>query len=151
MYCLLSTNFFYTKNFPNYGKIHTCTCTCMYLYDQLYWQCLPYTGWFWRWQDRRFAVEFLWQRRWWGGFDMEEAEDVSYSTTKHCFVVWQFNAMGWSERNEHLLYSVRVSMYMYICLKTHSTYRKRTNFHGHNISCVKFLWGLIFVGQSSQP
>ena len=85
---------FDTNNFPNYGNIHT--CTCMYLYDELHWQCLPYTGWFWRWQDRRFAVEFLWQRRWWGGF-------VSYSTTKHCFVVWQSDAMGWTERNERLL------------------------------------------------
>ena len=31
------------------------------------------------------------------------------------------------------------------------TYRKHRNFHGHNISWVKFLWGLIFVGKSSPP
>ena len=30
-------------------------------------------------------------------------------------------------------------------------YRKRTNFRGHNISWVKFLRGLIFVGKSSPP
>ena len=30
-------------------------------------------------------------------------------------------------------------------------YRKRANFHGHNISWVNFSWGLIFVGKSSPP
>ena len=30
-------------------------------------------------------------------------------------------------------------------------YRKRTNFRDHNISWVKFLWGLIFMGKSSSP
>ena len=30
-------------------------------------------------------------------------------------------------------------------------YRKRTNFCGHNISWIKFLRGLIFMGKSSPP
>ena len=30
-------------------------------------------------------------------------------------------------------------------------YHERTNFRGHNISWVKFLWGLIFVGNTGPP
>ena len=46
-----------------------------------------------------------------------------------------------------------VSYSLFLSLSQHVPlgYHKRTNFHDHNISWVKFLWGLIFEGISSPP
>ena len=52
-----------------------------------------------------------------------------------------------TELFEQIFLLSHTNMIVYVVL----IYRRRTKFHGHNISWVKFTMGLIFVGKSSPP